>query len=299
MSSSQSRTQRRDIHAEITNQLIACIEADPGKPSMPWRRSGKPLFMPVNALTGKPYNGINILSLWVSAELQSYTTPVWATYRQWAEMDAQVRKGEKSSLVVFYKEYESEPDPDNADDDGRRRVARASSVFNASQVDGYAAPDTPARLGPVERIEAVDRLVASTAARIEHGGERAFYRPSTDHIQMPDEGLFCGTESMTRSEAYYAVLVHELTHWTGAKPRLDRELGKRFGDQAYAAEELIAEIGSAFLCAELGITQDVRADHAQYLAQWLTLMKSDSRAVFAAAAKASEAVAFLRKLQPS
>ena len=298
MSSSQSRTQRRDIHAEITNQLIAAIEADPGKPAMPWRRSGKPLFMPVNALTGKPYNGINIVSLWVSAELQSYTTPVWATYRQWAEMDAQVRKGEKSSLVVFFKEYEADRDPENADDDGRRRVVRASYVFNASQVDGYAAPDAPAQLGPVERIEAVDRFVAATAARIEHGGERAFYRPSTDHIQMPDEGLFCGTESMTRSEAYYAVLVHELTHWTGAKQRLDRVLGKRFGDQAYAAEELIAEIGSAFLCAELGITQDVRADHAQYLAQWLTLMKSDSRAVFAAAAKASEAVAYLKRLHP-
>ena len=105
----------------------------------------------------------------------------------------------------------------------------------------------------------------SANAKLEHGGERAFYRPSTDHIQMPDEGLFCGTDRMTRGEAYYAVLVHELTHWTGAKHRLDRQMGKRFGDSAYAAEELVAEIGSAFLCAELGITQDIRVDHAQYL----------------------------------
>jgi len=296
--SDTQRAQRRDIHAEITNQLIAVIEADPGKPSMPWRRSGKPLFMPVNALTSKPYNGINIVSLWVSAELQAFSAPVWATYKQWREMDCQVRKGEQSSLVVFYKEYEAQPDPETADDDGKRRVARASYVFNASQVDGYAQPDAPTSLGPVERLEAVDLFIASTQAQIAHGGDRAYYRPSTDQIQMPDEGLFCGTDTMNRAESYYAVLVHELTHWTGAKQRLDRTLGKRFGDQAYAAEELVAEIGSAFLCAELGITQDTRADHAQYLAQWLQLMKSDSRAVFTAAARASEAVAYLKRLQP-
>ena len=139
--------------------------------------------------------------------------------------------------------------------------------------------------------------MVATAAEVQHGGERAFYRPSADCIQMPDEALFCGTESMSRSEGYYATLVHELTR-TGPKHRLDREFGKRFGDAAYAAEELVAEIGSAFLCAELGITQDTRVDHAQYLAQWLKLLKDDSRAIFTAAAKASEAVAFLKRLQP-
>lgn len=291
----KDRTERRDIHAEITNKLIAAIEADPDRPSMPWRRSSAPLFMPENALTKNPYNGINIVSLWVSAEAQSFTSPVWATYRQWAELGAQVRKGEKSSPVIFYKEYETDPSPDNADDDGKRRVARASHVFNASQVDGFDQPGAPEPLGPVERIAAADRFITSTGAKVEHGGERAFYRPSTDHIQMPDEGLFCGTDTMTRSEAYFAVLSHETLHWSGAKHRLDREFGKRFGDAAYAAEELVAEIGSAFLCAELGITQDVRADHAQYLAQWLKLLKDDSRAIFTAAAKASEAVAYLRK----
>ena len=262
---------RRDVYADITNHIIAAIEADPGKPAMPWRRTGKPLFMPSNALTGNAYNGINIVSLWVSAEIRGYSAPVWATYKQWREMDCQVRQGEKSSLVIFYKEFETDPNPDDADDDGKRRVARASSVFNASQVDGYTMLDAPVTLGPIERLDAVDRFIAATGARIEHGGDRAFYRPSTDQIQMPDEGLFCGTDTMNRSEGYYAVLVHELTHWTGAQHRLDRVLGKRFGHQAYAAEELIAEIGSAFLCAELGITQDVRADHAQYLAQWLKL----------------------------
>lgn len=289
---------RRDIHAEITAQIVASMEADPGRPSLPWRRTSRPLFMPENALTKKPYNGINIVSLWVSAEVQGYDAPVWATYRQWAEIGAQVRKGEKASLVVFYKEYEATPDPDKSDDDGKRRVARASYVFNVAQVDGYALPGAPEPLGPVERIAVADRFVSGTGARIEHGGERAFYRPSTDHIQMPDEGLFCGTGTMTRSEGYYATLVHECIHWSGAEKRLDRGFGKRFGDAAYAAEELVAEIGAAFLCAELGITQDVRADHAQYLAQWLKLLKDDSRAIFTAAARASEAVAYLKKLQP-
>lgn len=295
--STKDRAEHRDIHAEITAKLIAAIEADPGRPSMPWRRSSTPLFMPENALTKKLYNGINIVSLWVSAEAQGYAAPIWASYRQWAEMGAQVRKGEKSSLIIFYKEYETDPIPDVADDDGKRRVARASHVFNASQVDGFELPGAPEPLGPVERIAAADRFTAATGARIEHGGERAFYRPSTDHIQMPDEGLFCGTATMTRSEAYFAVLAHETLHWSGSSSRLNREFGKRFGDAAYAAEELVAEIGSAFLCAELGITQDVRADHAQYLTQWLTLLKGDSRAVFTAAAKASEAVAYLKKLQ--
>ena len=142
-------------------------------------------------------------------------------------------------------------------------------------------------------------FIHATGAGIEHGGERAFYRPSTDTIHMPDESLFCGTDTMTRSESYFAVLCHEAIHWSGADKRLNREFGKRFGDAAYAAEELVAEIGSAFLCTELGITQDTRADHAQYLAQWLKLLKDDNRAVFTAAAKASEAVAFLKKQHAS
>jgi antirestriction protein ArdC len=291
------RTERRDIHADITNKLIAAIESDPGNPNLPWRRSSGPLFMPTNALTRNAYNGINIISLLVSAEVNGYSAPIWATYRQWAELGAQVRKGEKSSVVVFYKEYDTDPAPEVQDNDGKRRFARASYVFNASQVDGFTLPDAPEPLGPIARILAADRFLAATGARIEHGGESAYYRRSTDHIQMPDEGLFCGTDTMTRSESYFAVLCHETIHWSGAAHRLDRDMGKRFGDNAYAAEELVAEIGSAFLCSEHSITQDTRADHAQYLAHWLKLLKDDSRAIFAAAARASEAVAYLKRLQ--
>lgn len=288
---------RRDIHAEITAQLITAIEADPGKPQLPWRRDSSPLFMPENALTGNAYNGINILSLWVSAELCGHAAPIWATYKQWSELDCQVRKGEKASLVVFYKEFDTDPNPEDATDDGKRRVARASYVFNASQVDGYILPNAPEPLGPVARVAAAETFLRNTDAIIEIGGDRAFYRPSTDTIHMPDEGRFCGTSTMTRSEAFFAVLAHETIHWSGCEKRLNRTFGKRFGDAAYAAEELVAEIGSAFLCAELGITQDTRPDHAQYLSSWLALLKSDTRAIFTAAARASEAVAYLKTLQ--
>ena len=166
---------RQDIYSEITSQLIASIEADPGKFALPWRKSSGPLFMPVNALTKNGHNGINIVSLWVAAELKGFTTPVWATYRQWSELGAQVRSGEKSSLVVFYKEFEAEPDPEDASDDGKRRVARASCVFNASQVDGYAIADAPDPLGPIERIASADRFVSASGA----GSSMAATGPTT------------------------------------------------------------------------------------------------------------------------
>ena len=187
---------RRDIYADITNQLIAAIEANPGEPQMPWRRSDKPLWMPVNARSNNAYNGINVISLWVAAEVNEYKVPIWATYKQWAELDAQVRKGEKSSMIIFYKEYETDPVDD--DDTGKRRVARASRVFNADQVNGFELPEPPPELPPIERIEHADKFVAATKAKIEHGGERAYFRPSTDHIQMPDENRFTGTDTMTR-----------------------------------------------------------------------------------------------------
>jgi antirestriction protein ArdC len=290
---------KRDLHAEITANLIAAIEKNPGDPQMPWRRTGgKPLWLPENAHTGNRYNGINVVALWVAAESKGYSTPIWATYKQWAQLGAQVRGGEKASLVVFYKEFTAEPNPDDEKDDGTRRVARASYVFNAAQVEGFATAPPPEPLGPIERVELAERFLTHTGAKIEVGGERAFYRPSTDAIHMPDEGLFTGTETMSRSEAWYATALHECTHWSGAKHRLNRDFGKRFGDQAYIADELVAEIASAFLCAEIAITQDVRPDHAQYLAHWLKLLKDDDQAIFTAAAKASEAVTFLKNLQP-
>ncbi len=288
-----------DLHAQVTNLIISAIEQGGTTVTMPWQRSGLPTMLPSNAHSKASYNGINIVALWSAAMLRGYPYAVWATYRQWTELGAQVRKGEKASTVIFYKEFSVDADPDKADDDGMRRVARASSVFNAAQVDGFAQTELP-ELPAITRIANAEALIAASRAEIRHGGEMAFYRRpvadgSGDYIQMPDERRFQAHEDAQRSEDYYSVLLHELTHWTSAPDRCDRQLGKRFGDAAYAMEELIAELGAAFLCAELGITSTPRADHAGYLAHWLDAMKSDKRAIFTAAARASEAVAYLKR----
>ena len=290
-------TDKASVYDTITNKIIASIEADPGKWQMPWHRSSSgPLHMPKNALTGNHYRGINTVALWVSAEASGYSRPLWGTYRQWAELGAQVRKGEKASPVIFYKEFEVDPSPDDTADDGKRRVARASSVFNVDQVDdGPAAIEVPDH-GPVVRNQQFDDFVAATGAIITHGGAQAFYMPATDTIRMPDESRFFDTATSTRDDSYAATSAHELAHWSGARHRLNRDLSGRFGNEAYAAEELVGELTSAFICASLGITCEPRPDHAQYIAHWLKLLKSDNRAIFAAAAKASQAAEYLQGL---
>lgn len=288
---------KRDLHAEITQNLIEAIEANPGHPQMPWRRSSAPLWLPANATTGALYNGINVLNLWARGAMRGFTAPLWATYRQWSSVGAQVIKGAKSETIIFYKEFEVAPNPDDANDDGKRRVAKASRVFNVAEVDGFEAPEPPEQLGPIERIALAEAFIAAANPTIRTGGQDAYYAPSQDLIQMPDEGLFVGTETLSREEGYYATLLHELTHWTGHASRCDRDMSGQFGNATYAAEELVAEIGSAFLCAELGITQDLRLDHAQYIAHWLNLMKDDPKAIFSAAAQASRAVQHLKAYQ--
>jgi antirestriction protein ArdC len=141
-----------------------------------------------------------------------------------------------------------------------------------------------------------DAFVAATGATIAHGGSRAYYRPSTDSIQLPPRDAFIGTRTSNPAESYYSTVLHELTHWTSHAQRCDRQLGKRFGDDAYAMEELVAELGAAFLCARIGITAEPRIDHAQYLASWLSVLKADKRAIFTAASKASESTDWLHRL---
>jgi len=288
----------RDIHAEVTASIIAAIEANPGTPQLPWLRSTQPLHLPRNVLTKNAYQGINILQLWATGIVRGYEHQLWASYRQWAQLGAQVRSGERGTPVAFYRQYEVEPKANDPDDDGNRRVLKTSTVFNIHQVTGYAAPASPPPLAlpadPWAPLEPVEDFVATTGADIRHGGDQAYFHRTKDFIQMPERTSFIGTETSTPLEAYYSVLFHELTHWTGASSRLNRTFGQRFGDQTYAAEELVAELGAAFVSAELGVTPAPRADHAQYLAHWLTLLKSDKRAIFVAAAKASEAVRYLQ-----
>ena len=171
------------------------------------------------------------------------------------------------------------------------------TVFNAEQINGLPEKfyETPSRLEDTRvRMEAVEQFIINTKAIIQHGGNKAFYSPSHDFIQMPP------SQSFRDIESYYAILAHELTHWTSHSSRLDREFGqKRFGDHGYAMEELVAEIGAAFLCAFLGITPETREDHAAYIQSWLTVLKKDNRAIFTAASQAQRAVDYLRGLSTS
>jgi len=284
-----------DIHQHITDKIVTAIERGAGNFRLPWHRSAASIMRPVNIASKKPYRGVNVVALWAYAEEFGYSSGVWGTYRQWYEGGAQVHKGEKAAYVVFYKELEFAADTETGDADTITRLfARATPVFAAEQVDGYEPPviDAPHAtiITPIEQAEA---LVRATGATIHHGGGRAFYRPSTDSIQLPPREAFIGSPTSAPAEAYYSTIFHELTHWTSPPTRCNRELGKRFGDQAYAIEELVAELGAAFLCADLGITDEPRADHAQYLATWLSVLKADKKAIFTAASKASEAAAFI------
>jgi antirestriction protein ArdC len=290
--------ERFDIHKHITDQIVTAIERGVGDFRLPWHSINGAIIRPTNVASKKPYRGVNILALWAASEQSGFGSGIWGTYRQWSECGAQVRKGEKSSYIVFYKEIAIAGEATGPDDGIETRLfARATPVFAAEQVEGYTIPLVkPVR--PMESIAAVDAFVTAIGAEIAHGGTRAYYRPSTDSIQLPPREAFVGTATSTPAEGYYSTLLHELTHWTSHEHRCNRQLGKRFGDDAYAMEELVAELGAAFLCSELGITAEPREDHAQYLTSWLSVLKADKRAIFTAASKASTATAWLHERQP-
>ena len=292
-----SASNRFDVYEAITNQIITAIECGAGEVQLPWHRKGSAIYRPMNIASGKAYRGVNTVALWAAADAKHYEHGVWGTYRQWQEREAQVRKGEKSSLVIFYKELDSAAAASGEDEPGERRfVARASRVFNIAQVDGYVLPETEPAVDRIDPCEAAEAFVSATSAKITVSGDSAFYRPSIDTITMPDRHRFVGTDTSSATEGWYATLLHELTHWSGASHRLGRELGKRFGDDAYAMEEMIAELGAAFLCGDLGITAEPRPDHAAYIDHWLRILKDDRKAIFTAASAANKAAEYLASL---
>ncbi len=289
--STNENTQQRDVYARVTEQIVTAIEKGVGNWRMPWHTSGRFAASPINASSKKAYRGINTLCLWAAAEAKGYDSGEWATYAQWQERSAQVRKGEKSTTVVFWKfANERAEDQDGEEDSSGSRsrlmFTRGYSVFNAAQVDGYKAKTEPV-VSTIERIEHADAWFRAIGADLRHGGNSAHYALGSDHIQMPQFGAF------TDAVSYYSTLAHEHTHWTSKTGRCDRQLGKRFGDNAYAAEELVAELGAAFVCAHLGLTAQPREDHAQYIQSWLRVLKADSRAIFTAASKAQQAADYL------
>jgi antirestriction protein ArdC len=283
-------TEQRDVYEKVTSQIINAIEQGVGNWRMPWHTSGRFASSPINATSRKPYRGINTVCLWAAAEAKGYDSGEWATYAQWQDRKAQVRKGEKATTVVFWKFANGTAENQDGEVEqptaSRLLFTRGYSVFNAAQVDGYT-PKADTAVTMPERIERAETWFQSIGADLRHGGNRAYYTTADDHIQMPPFAAF------VENVSYYSTLAHEHTHWTAKSERCDRQLGKRFGDSAYAAEELIAELGAAFVCAHLGLSTEPREDHAQYIQSWLKVLRADKRAIFTAASKAQQAADYL------
>ncbi|HEY3814569.1 MAG TPA: zincin-like metallopeptidase domain-containing protein [Caulobacteraceae bacterium] len=289
--------ERFDVYRTITDKIVAAIEAGTDNFVMPWHRAGPALGRPANAKSRMRYRGVNVVALWAEAAARGYGSGWWATFDQWSGIGGRIRHRERGTTVVFWKRIEGAADKASDDETpaGTRLVARAFRVFNADQIDGWRPP-VAAVASPVELRDQAEAFVASTGAVIRHGGDQACYRWTDDVVQMPDRRLFVGSPTCDATEAYYSTLLHELTHWSGAKHRLDRAFSARFGDEAYAVEELVAELGAAFLCADLEITNEPRPDHAAYVAHWLKVLGDDPRAIFLAATKAKDAAAYLGAL---
>jgi len=292
MSTNENTAPRPDVYQRVTSQIVNAIENGVGTWRMPWHTSGRFAFSPINATTHKPYRGVNVLALWAVARSKGYERGEWATYPQWQERGAQVRKGEKSASVAFWKfadgraESQDGDEPEQVSSRSRLLFCREYHVFNAAQVDGYTPrPDADAPIE--ERIDSADAFFGRVPARVAHQGNRAFYCPSDDTITLPPFGAFHTPMD------YYSTRAHETGHWTAKADRCNRELGKRFGDNAYSMEELVAELTAAFTLAHLELSSEPRPDHAQYIAAWLKVLKADKRAIFTAASKAQQAADYI------
>lgn len=279
-----------DAYQAVTDAIIEAIEAGGAKWTRGWIMSaaGNPL-----RVTGDNYRGINAFLLSLISGTRGFASPTWMTFKQAIDLGGAVRKGEKSSPVVFYKQLQVERDNDGAADGGEGerdtiRMARLYRVFNVDQIDGL--PDR-FKLAPVDvelpakdRNDAAEAVLRATGARIaEDGGDRAFYDIGADSVHMPAFERFLTTDD------YLATLAHELCHWTGAKHRLDRPQANMFGAPAYAQEELVAEIGAAFVCNSLGVAGEHIDNHAGYVQSWLKALRNDKRMIFKAAAAAQSA----------
>jgi antirestriction protein ArdC len=285
---------KSDIYQRVTDQIVASLETGIRPWMKPWsgEHAAGRITRPLRG-NGIPYQGINVLMLWGAAMEKGYSAPIWMTFKQALELGGAVRKGERGSLVVYASTFSRTEANESTGEESARDIPflKSYSVFNAEQIDGlpahFLAPAAP-RLDPVQRIDHAERFFAATGAAVSYGGDRAYYSISTDHVQMPH------FEAFRDAESFYATLAHEQTHWTRHSSRLNREFGrKRFGDEGYAMEELVAELGAAFLSADLDLTPEPRPDHAAYVAHWLTALKNDRRAIFTAASYAQRAADFL------
>lgn len=287
---------RADLYGRITDKIIQALEAGVRPWTRPWSAEAAtcgPVSRPLRH-DGSPYHGINVLLLWSEATAKGYASPIWMTFRQALALGGCVRRGETGAMVV-YADRVRRTEVDDAGEAHARSFGflKAYTVFNLDQIEGL---DDRYRGAPVlpedRRIAAAEAFFGRLGVDVRHGGEAAFYAAEPDYVQLPAFGAF------SDAEAYYATLGHECIHWTRHPSRLDRDLGRqRWGDAGYAREELVAELGAAFLCADLSLALEPRLDHADYIAGWLEVLRQDRRFVVNAAAHAQKACDFLHGLQ--
>ena len=280
-----------DIYQTITDKIIVELEAG----TVPWVRpwSGEADPFPRNALSQRPYRGINTVLLGMEAHCHGYASNQWLTFRQAHQLGAHVRKGERAATIIYYEarmmdKDDSEPLAEGHEPEKRFiPLIKVFSVFNVGQVDGLpqSYAELPVADSDWDACASAEQIMEGSGAEIRHQGFKAFYSPPNDLIYLP------GRQTFVDAAAYYSTALHELCHWTGATTRLGRKLGRRFGEAAYAMEELIAELGAAFLSAHCRL--DGRLQHASYIASWLEVLQRDKRAVFVAAAQAQKAADYL------
>jgi len=279
-----------DIHQIITDKIINILERGTVKAGARWSGS-KATGLPVNAKTGEPYHGINVLILWAEMAEKSYASSQWLTYKQAADVGANIRKGEKSVMCVYYKTVGKYDESKPEDEQESYFMAKPFWLFNVSQIDGLPSDlqdaDTVVTGGTFAPHFEAEQILRNSGANINFGFDSAFYSPNTDKICLP------GRERFTSEANFYATALHELTHWTGNESRLNREFGKRFGDDAYAFEELVAELGAAFTVGKLGMVDATIEAHADYVQSWISVLKNDKRAIFTAASHAAKASNFI------
>ncbi|ATF95453.1 DNA primase TraC [Cedecea neteri] len=276
--------QKKDVYQTVTDSIIEALEMGVKPWMCPWKRNGMVSGIPSNLSTGTAYSGINIMLFWCSAAKPGFNDSRWLTYKQAQEQGAHVRKGEIGTTGIFYKMLEKEIDDGQIE---RIPMVKSFTVFNVEQIDGLslgegAVPQAGEAFDPLPYVET---LFQRTGADITERGQQACYRPITDEIWLPERHLFDDAAN------FYATGLHELVHWSGARSRLNREKEGRFGSEGYAFEELIAELGSAFLMADLGVRGEVQ--HGSYIASWLKALRGDKRYIFKAASAASKAHCFL------
>ena len=292
-------TPRQDLYTRVTKSIVADLELGVRPWAKPWSAEhlAGTISRPLRS-TGEPYKGVNVVLLWLQAAKRSHVSPIWMTFRQALALGGHVRKGEAGTGVVYAdKIVRTETGEQGQDVERQVPFLKSYTVFNVEQVDGlparfYALPE-PA-ISPADRLAHADAFFENLGGNLRHGGDMAYYAVHDDVVQAPQFECFVDPES------YYSTLAHEFTHWTRHPSRLDRDFGrKRFGDEGYAREELVAELGAAFLCADLGLELTPREDHASYLAHWLKVLKAEPRFLFSAAAHAQRACDYLHGLQHS